>query len=41
MCGVFSVVAEMLTRCRIGKLILYDYEKVELANINREQVFQR
>lgn len=25
----------MLTRCGIGKLILYDYDKVELANMNR------
>jgi len=33
--GVGSVVAEMLTRCGIGKLIMYDYDKVELANMNR------
>jgi ubiquitin-like modifier-activating enzyme 5 len=33
--GVGSVVAEMLTRCGIGKLILYDYDSVELANMNR------
>ena len=33
--GVGSVLAEMLTRCGIGKLILYDYDKVELANMNR------
>lgn len=33
--GVGSVVAEMLTRCGIGKLILIDYDKVELANMNR------
>ncbi|CAJ0596356.1 unnamed protein product [Cylicocyclus nassatus] len=33
--GVGSVVAEMLTRCAIGKLILFDYDKVELANMNR------
>lgn len=33
--GVGSVAAEMLTRCGIGKLILYDYDKVELANMNR------
>lgn len=33
--GVGSVVAEMLTRCGLGKLILYDYDKVELANMNR------
>jgi hypothetical protein len=25
----------MLTRCGIGRLLLYDYDKVELANINR------
>merc|ERR1719420_685966 len=33
--GVGSVVAEMLTRCGISKLILYDYDKVEMANMNR------
>jgi len=33
--GVGSVVAEMLTRCGVGKLILYDYDNVELANMNR------
>ena len=33
--GVGSVVSEMLTRCGIGKLILFDYDKVELANMNR------
>ena len=26
--GVGSVTAEMLTRCGIGKLILFDYDKV-------------
>jgi len=33
--GVGSVVAEMLTRCGIGKLLLFDYDRVELANMNR------
>lgn len=33
--GVGSVLAEMLVRCGIGKLILYDYDRVELANMNR------
>lgn len=33
--GVGSVAAEMLTRCGIGRLILFDYDKVELANMNR------
>ena len=33
--GVGSVVAEMLTRCGVGKLIMYDYDRVELANMNR------
>lgn len=33
--GIGSVVAEMLCRCGIGKLILFDYDKVELANMNR------
>ena len=33
--GVGSVAAEMLTRCGIGKLLLYDYDHVELANMNR------
>lgn len=27
--------AEMLTRCGIGRLLLYDYDTVELANMNR------
>ena len=31
----FIVTAEMLTRCGIGKLILFDYDKVEMANMNR------
>lgn len=33
--GVGSVTAEMLTRCGIGKLILFDYDTVEMANMNR------
>lgn len=33
--GVGSVTAEMLTRCGIGKLLLFDYDKVEFANMNR------
>lgn len=33
--GVGSVAAEMLVRCGVGKLIIYDYDKVELANMNR------
>ncbi len=33
--GVGSVCAEMLVRCGFGKLILYDYDKIELANMNR------
>ena len=33
--GIGSVTTEMLTRCGIGKLIFYDYDKVELANMNR------
>ena len=32
---IFIVTAEMLTRCGIGKLILFDYDKVEMANMNR------
>ncbi|CAG2168023.1 unnamed protein product, partial [Oppiella nova] len=32
--GVGSVTAEMLTRCGIGKLLLFDYDRVELANMN-------
>lgn len=27
--GVGSVAAEMLTRCGIGRLLLYDYDKVQ------------
>eukprot|EP00760_Papus_ankaliazontas_P010873 PhM_4_TR14550/c0_g1_i1/m.106918/K12164/UBA5, UBE1DC1; ubiquitin-like modifier-activating enzyme 5 len=33
--GVGSVVAEMLTRCAIGRLELFDYDTVQLANMNR------
>lgn len=33
--GIGSVTSEMLTRCGIGKLVMYDYDKVELANMNR------
>lgn len=33
--GVGSVTAEMLTRCGIGKLLMFDYDRVELANMNR------
>lgn len=33
--GVGSVAAEMLVRCGVGALLLYDYDKVELANMNR------
>ena len=33
--GVGSVAAEMLTRCGVGALVLFDYDKVELANMNR------
>eukprot|EP01127_Copromyxa_protea_P001504 TRINITY_DN11485_c0_g1_i1.p1 TRINITY_DN11485_c0_g1~~TRINITY_DN11485_c0_g1_i1.p1 ORF type:complete len:393 (-),score=103.49 TRINITY_DN11485_c0_g1_i1:41-1219(-) len=33
--GVGSVAAEMLARCGIGKLIMFDYDTVELANMNR------
>ena len=33
--GIGSVTSEMLTRCGIGKLILIDYDKVEMENMNR------
>lgn len=33
--GVGSVACEMLTRCGVGRLLIYDYDKVELANMNR------
>lgn len=33
--GVGSVAAEMLTRCGCGRLVLFDYDKVEMANMNR------
>lgn len=33
--GVGSVAAEMLTRCGVGRLLLFDYDSVELANMNR------
>ncbi len=31
--GVGSVVSEMLTRCGIGRLLIYDYDKVELVRV--------
>ena len=33
--GIGSVACEMLTRCGIGKLIMFDYDTVEIANMNR------
>lgn len=33
--GVGSVIVEMLIRCGIGKLLFFDYDKVELVNMNR------
>jgi len=33
--GVGSVASEMLVRCGIGKLVIFDYDTVELANMNR------
>ena len=33
--GVGSVSSEMLVRCGVGKLLIFDYDKVELANMNR------
>lgn len=33
--GVGSVTCEMLTRMGIGKLIMFDYDKVEVSNMNR------
>lgn len=33
--GVGSVTADMLTRCGVGRLLLFDYDSVEIANMNR------
>ena len=33
--GIGSVTAEMLARCGIGSLILFDYDTVEVENMNR------
>lgn len=33
--GIGSVAAEMLTRCGVGKLILFDYDKVRLHRLCR------
>ena len=33
--GVGSVAAEMLARCGVGQLVLFDYDLVEEANMNR------
>ena len=31
--GVGSVAAEMLTRCGVGRLLMYDYDKVRLVSV--------
>ena len=33
--GVGAVTSEMLVRCGVGHLVLFDYDRVELANMNR------
>ncbi|KAF0988820.1 hypothetical protein HZS_808 [Henneguya salminicola] len=33
--GIGSVAAEMLVRCGVGKLIIFDHDGVEMANMNR------
>lgn len=33
--GVGSICSEMMLRMNIGRLILYDYDLVEMANMNR------
>ena len=33
--GIGSVAAEMLTRCGVGRLVVVDYDVVEMANMNR------
>ena len=33
--GVGSVLGEMLVRCGMGKLVLIDFDRVEIANMNR------
>mmetsp|Transcript_32111 Transcript_32111/g.73883 ORF Transcript_32111/g.73883 Transcript_32111/m.73883 type:complete len:249 (+) Transcript_32111:371-1117(+) len=33
--GVGVGVCEMLTRCGVGKVLIYDYDTIELANMNR------
>ena len=38
--GVGSVAAEMLTRCGIGKLILFDYDKVRKSSSVKSKIGQ-
>ena len=33
--GIGSVTSEMLVRCGIGKLVIIDYDKVGMENMNR------
>jgi ubiquitin-like modifier-activating enzyme 5 len=33
--GVGIGVCEMLTRCGVGKIVIYDFDTIELANMNR------
>lgn len=39
--GLGSHVADSLTRAGIGKLVLADYDRVELSNLNRQLYFKR
>ncbi len=37
--GLGSVVSENLVRSGIGKLVLIDYDKVDVSNLNRQILF--
>ena len=38
--GLGSTVAQSLTMSGVGKILLIDYDKVELSNLNRQSLFQ-
>lgn len=37
--GLGSAIAVALTRCGVGRLLIADFDKVELSNLNRQQYF--